>query len=51
MNTFRLSVPGSARRALPRWSRPLQARYRQLRAKAQQWRHPFTYNVDVRDII
>ena len=51
MSTLLLPAPPSARRILPRWSRPLQARYRQLRAKALQWRHPFTYDVDVRDIV
>jgi hypothetical protein len=34
-----------------RWSRPLRARLLRLKAAAMQWRHPFTYEIDVRDVL
>lgn len=36
---------------LRRWSRPLRARLLRMKAAAVQWRHPFTYEIDVRDVI
>ena len=43
--------PSFSRQPLNRWSRPLRTQYLRLRAAAMQWRHPFTYEIDVRDVI
>lgn len=45
------AVPGLPVATLRRWSAPVALQYRRLRAAARHWRHPFTYAIDVRDVI